>query len=88
MALKFWMSMLSGDLLITSNRKDSVDMATLYGKTYGREELLKRVGDISQIGGVKPIELVNGNERGVRAALFKTGTGFNYTVRIQLYGIA
>lgn len=58
-------------------------MATLYGKTYGKEELLKRVGDISQIGGVKPIELVNGNERGVRAAQFKTGTGFNFTVLLD-----
>ena len=58
-------------------------MATLFGKEYRREDLLKRVGDISQIGGVKPLELVNGNERGVRAVEFKTGSGFNFMVSID-----
>ncbi len=58
-------------------------MATLFGREYTRDELLKRIGDISQLGGIKPIELVNGNERGVRAAEFKTGSGFNFTVLID-----
>lgn len=58
-------------------------MATLFGKEYKKDELLKRVGDISQLGGVKPVELVNGNERGVRAAEFKTGGGLNFTVLLD-----
>lgn len=58
-------------------------MATLFGKEHTKEELLKRIGDISQLGGVKPLEFVNGNERGVRSAEFKTGTGFNFTVVID-----
>jgi hypothetical protein len=58
-------------------------MATLFGRKYSKEELLKRIGDLSQLGGVKPIELVNGNERGVRAAEFKTGSGLNFTVLLD-----
>ncbi len=55
-------------------------MATLFGQEYGRDELIKRVGDMSQLAGVKAIELTDGNERGVRAAEFRTGSGFNFTV--------
>jgi hypothetical protein len=58
-------------------------MATLFGRDYTRAELLQRVGDISQLGGVKPVEFVNGNERGVRAAEFKTGAGLNFTVLLD-----
>lgn len=58
-------------------------MAILFGKEYTREELLKRVGDMSQLGHVKAVELVNGNERGVRAAEVKTGAGFNFTVLLD-----
>jgi len=58
-------------------------MAKLFGRDYTKDELLKHVGDISQLGGVKPIELVNGNARGVRAAEFKTGSGLNFTVLID-----
>src|SRR5512136_2340248 len=63
--------------------KEGIYMATIFGKTFTKPELLKRVGDISQLGGVKPVELVNGNERGVRAAEFKTGAGLNFTVLID-----
>ncbi len=58
-------------------------MATLFGKKYTRQELLTRIGDISQLGGVKLIELADGNERGVQAAEFKTGSGFNFTVLLD-----
>ncbi len=58
-------------------------MAKLFGRRYSKEELLKRVGDISQLGGVKPIELADGNERGVRAAECKTGSGLNFTVLLD-----
>lgn len=55
-------------------------MATLFGQTYTRKELLRHVGDISQIASVRPVELVNGSERGLRALEFKTGSGFFFTV--------
>jgi hypothetical protein len=35
---------------------------------------------MSQIGGVRPIELVNGSERGVRALKFNTGSGLEFLV--------
>jgi len=55
-------------------------MANLYGRSYKKNELLTRVGDIAQLGGVKLCELADGNERGVRAADFRTGAGFNFRV--------
>ncbi len=55
-------------------------MAQLYGQRISREELLKRVGDISQIAEARHVQLVEGNERGVDAVEFRTGTGFNFTV--------
>jgi hypothetical protein len=58
-------------------------MAKLFGREYTRDELLKRVGDISQIAGIRPIVLNDGNERGVRAAQVKTGAGLNFTVLLD-----
>lgn len=55
-------------------------MATIFGRNYTRQELLRRVGDIAQIAGVRPVELVNGNERGVRALEFRNGSGFSFTL--------
>jgi hypothetical protein len=55
-------------------------MAHIFGKDYTRQELLQRVGSISQIAGARQIELRNGNEAGVRAVEFYTGSGFNFTV--------
>jgi hypothetical protein len=55
-------------------------MATLFGATYTRNELLQRVGDISQIAGVRMGELSDGFERGVRTADVRTGSGFEFTV--------
>ncbi|MBI3991234.1 MAG: aldose 1-epimerase family protein [Candidatus Omnitrophica bacterium] len=58
-------------------------MAELYGKEYSKKELLKRVGDISQIGGVRLAELTDGNQKGARVADFRTGAGFNFTVSLD-----
>lgn len=55
-------------------------MIHLYGKTYNRAELLRRVGDISQIASVKPYELSAGSEKGVETVDFRTGSGLNFTV--------
>lgn len=58
-------------------------MPDLFGKHYSKEDLLKRVGDISQIAGVRLVELADGFERGVRAAEFRTGSGLDFTVLID-----
>jgi hypothetical protein len=46
-----------------------------------RDYLMKRMGDISQIAGVKRYEFIDGKAKGVEAVDFKTGTGFEFTVR-------
>ena len=54
-------------------------MAKVFGSEYSKDELLKRVGDISQIAGVRSVVLDDGTERGVRAVEFRTGSGLNFT---------
>ncbi|MCG8604252.1 aldose 1-epimerase family protein, partial [bacterium] len=58
-------------------------MATLFGKSWKRQELLDRVGDIRQIADVRLSELSDGAGRGVRMAEFQTGSGFSFTVLID-----
>ncbi len=55
-------------------------MAKLFGREYTRDELLRRVGDISQIARVKPYRLVEGHEDGVLAVDVITGGGLEFTV--------
>jgi hypothetical protein len=55
-------------------------MVQLYGKDVGKKELLRRVGDISQIGGIRLLQLDDGPMRGVRAAEVRTGGGLTCTV--------
>jgi hypothetical protein len=55
-------------------------MSRLYGKQYSKNELLKRVGDMSQIAGIRPVELTSGPERGVRGFECTTGSGLSFTV--------
>lgn len=53
---------------------------SIYGEELTKRDLLKHVGDISQIADMRLFEFTNGNERGVRAAEFYTGSGFEFTV--------
>lgn len=53
-------------------------MPDLFGRSYTREELLERVGDISQIGGARQIRLAGGPHEGVEAVEFRTGSGFYF----------
>ena len=55
-------------------------MAKLYGQEFSRGELMRKIGDISQIAGAKSYQLSDGNEKGVDGVDFRTGTGFNFTV--------
>ncbi len=55
-------------------------MPELYGKKYTKEELLKHIGDVSQIGGARLFEYSEGAAKGIRACEIKTGSGFQFTV--------
>ena len=58
-------------------------MPFLFGKNYTRDQLLRRVGHINQIGGVQLYELSDGQARGVRVLEFRTGTGFCFKVLVD-----
>jgi hypothetical protein len=55
-------------------------MVSIYGKELSKLELMKRVGDISQIAGAKPYTLESGKARGIRTVDVKTGGGLDFTV--------
>jgi hypothetical protein len=55
-------------------------MAVLWGRTYSRTEILRRVGDIRQIARVEPFEMVDGSERGVRAVRMRNAAGLDLVV--------
>jgi len=55
-------------------------MPDLFAKSYSRKELMKRVGDISQVGGVRAYTLSDGRAKGVEVLQFRTGTGFTFEV--------
>jgi hypothetical protein len=50
---------------------------------YTRAELLRRVGHLSQVGGVQLLVSDNGPSRGVRQLEFHTGTGFTFKVAVE-----
>jgi len=58
-------------------------MPTLWGTEYSRSELLRRVGRLEQIAGVRLITLSDGMARGVRALEFRTGSGFAFEVLVD-----
>ena len=55
-------------------------MAFVYGKQLTKRELLKRVGDISQLAGARECTLESGKSRGVSVVDVKTGSGLNFTI--------
>ncbi len=58
-------------------------MVQLFGRSWTQRELLRHIGLVSQVGGVRLVELAEGNAAGVRAAEFTTGTGFGFTVLLD-----
>lgn len=48
-------------------------MPTLFGREHTRAELLRRVGRLDQVGGVRLVTLGEGSARGVRMLEFRTG---------------
>lgn len=61
----------------------STGRINLFGQQLSKKELLNHVGDISQVADIRLFEFTNGNERGVRAAEFYTGSGFTFTVLLD-----
>jgi hypothetical protein len=55
-------------------------MPQLYGKTYSITELRQRVGDMGQLAAIRSAMLNEGNEMGVQALDFYTGSGLRFTV--------
>lgn len=55
-------------------------MAELYGENLNRQELMKRVGDISQVAGARKYQISEGKGKGVEVIQVKTGSGFEFTV--------
>ena len=55
-------------------------MAKLYNKVFSKNEILEKVGDISQICEAKFVRLAGGNREGVEAVSVKTGSGLNFYV--------
>lgn len=50
------------------------------GKRLTANELRMRIGNMDQAAGIRTMRLEDGNEAGVRAARFHTGTGLEFTV--------
>ncbi len=55
----------------------------LYGSDITSNELLRRVGRLDQVAGVRLVTLGDGNERGVRVLEFRTGSGFIFEVLVD-----
>jgi len=58
-------------------------MPELWGQTVSRVELLRRVGRLDQVAGVRLVTLGDGIGRGVRLLEFRTGTGFSFDVVVD-----
>lgn len=58
-------------------------MTTLFGRDWSRAELEARTGELAQIAGVTLVTLGDGAARGVRALIFRTGSGLEFWVLID-----
>jgi hypothetical protein len=58
-------------------------MPDLWGREVSRHELMRRVGRLDQVAGVRLVTLGDGAGRGVRLLEFRTGTGFAFDVVVD-----
>ncbi len=58
-------------------------MALLFGKKYSKQSLLTRVGNLSQVAGIRMMELRDGSESGVRIADVRTGSGLRFQISLD-----
>jgi len=55
-------------------------MAEIFGKKFGKQEILRRVGDIEQLAQITSVELKEGDGNGVRALDVRNGSGLHFMV--------
>ena len=55
-------------------------MPNLFGKQYSKQELLARIGDMSQLASVRKAELVEGRERGADLLEVFNASGLSFSV--------
>lgn len=55
-------------------------MARLFGHDYTRDQLMRRIGAVSQVGGVRLSERQDGRAKGVSVVDFNLGNGFEFSV--------
>lgn len=58
-------------------------MPDLYGSSYSHSELMRRIGRLEQVAGVRLSTLADGGARGVRVLEFHTGSGFVFDVLVD-----
>src|SRR5262245_44083688 len=58
-------------------------MPDLYGRSWSRTQLARRVGRLEQVAGVRLVTLSDGIERGVRVLEFRTGAGLSFDVLVD-----
>ena len=58
-------------------------MAYYQGKNYTKQELMKYVGSVHAVAGVKKLEYKEGFSKGYEAAEFRTGTGLRFLVGLD-----
>ena len=58
-------------------------MPELWGTNYSRSGLLRRVGELEQVAGVRLVTLTDGMERGIRVLEFRSGSGFAFDVLVD-----
>jgi hypothetical protein len=58
-------------------------MPSVRGTAMTRRELMRRVGRLEQVAGVRLVTLGDGIERGIRVLEFRTGTGFAFDVLVD-----
>lgn len=52
----------------------------IHQSEYSRSELLRRVGNLAQVGGIELVTYEQGHARGARGLEVRTGTGFRFTI--------
>ncbi len=55
-------------------------MATLFGRTYTKRELLSYLGNPGNVAGVTPVEYTQGKAKGTAALEVRTGSGLEFTL--------
>jgi hypothetical protein len=58
-------------------------MPSINGRATTRRDLMRRVGRLDQVAGVRLVTLGDGIERGVRVLEFRTGTGYAFDVLVD-----